>query len=125
MDQWFPGSREKFLAPDSPLEAAPSIPWSLRPPSDLLGDAARATRGSPMGVLIEDISVVVKRSAIDQLCRGGWAGFLAAVPNSTLCADNHLARVGFLSPRETEAFVPRAAHSGLMWPAASVTGRKL
>ena len=70
-----------------------------------------------MAVLIEGISVVVKRSAIDQLFAGGWEGFAAAVPNSTLCADAHLARVGFLSPQETEAFVQRLVSEGLTFAA--------
>ena len=70
-----------------------------------------------MAVLIEGISVVVKRSSIDQLFAGGWESFVEAVPNSTLCVDAHLARVGFLSPQETETFVQRLVSKALTFVA--------
>lgn len=51
-----------------------------------------------MAVLVEGISAVIRRKAIDAKLAGGWPRFVAEVPNATLCADDNLARVGFMSP---------------------------
>jgi hypothetical protein len=66
-----------------------------------------------MAVLIEAISVVVRRDVIERKFKGGWAAFVASVPNATLCADDKLARVGFMSPSDVEAFVHNLEHAGL------------
>ena len=58
-----------------------------------------------MAVLVEAISVVVRRDAIGARYPGGWRGFLSIVPNSTLCADDDLVRVGFMAPPDVEAFI--------------------
>ena len=65
-----------------------------------------------MAVLIEAISVVIRRDRIDKLFPGGWGGFVSAVPNNTLCADDEIARVGFMSPQDTEAFIKRLERGG-------------
>ena len=66
-----------------------------------------------MAVLVEAISVIVRRDAITARFSGGWRQVLAIVPNSTLCADEDLARVGLMSPPDTEAFVRRLENRGL------------
>jgi len=66
-------------------------------------------------VLIEAISVVVKRRAINLSFPGGWDAFKDAVPNSTLCYDNELARVGFMHPHDVERFVKGLVASGLRY----------
>ena len=66
-----------------------------------------------MAVLIEAISAVVRRDAIDARFSGGWHQFLAIVPNRTLCADEDLARVGFMSPSDIETFIRRLEIGGL------------
>ena len=58
-----------------------------------------------MAVLVEAISVIVRRDAINRSYDGGWAGFLSHVPNNTLCADHELARVGFTDPKTVEHFI--------------------
>lgn len=58
-----------------------------------------------MAVLIEAISVVIKRSAIDEKFESNWEGFVADVPNETLCADDELARVGFMTPIDVKSYV--------------------
>ncbi len=68
-----------------------------------------------MAVLVEAISVIVRRDAIEKRFRGGWRGFVNAVPNGTLCADDVLARVGFMSPRDVEAFVRHLEENGLIF----------
>lgn len=58
-----------------------------------------------MAVLIEAISVVIRRDAIERSVPEGWTGFLKVVPNSTLCTDGELARVGFMSPDTVGEFI--------------------
>lgn len=58
-----------------------------------------------MAVLLEAISVVIRRSVITDRFPGGWNEFVLLVPNATLCADDHVARVGFMQPSEVEDFV--------------------
>jgi hypothetical protein len=66
-----------------------------------------------MAVLIEAISVVVRRDSINRCFRGGWTAFLSVVPNATFCADDQLARVGFSDPTSTERFVRCLQDGGL------------
>lgn len=68
-----------------------------------------------MAVLVEAISVIVRRDAINKGFIGGWRGFLNAVPNNTLCADDDLARVGFMSPPDVEEFVRHLERAGLVF----------
>ena len=58
-----------------------------------------------MAVLVEGISVIVRRTSIETHVAGGWKRFQALVPNATLCWDDDLARVGFLTPNEVGAFI--------------------
>ena len=66
-----------------------------------------------MAVLVEAISVVVKKRAIEGRVSEGWNGFVANVPNGTLCHDDDLARVGFMHPTDVQAYVQRLESCGL------------
>ena len=66
-----------------------------------------------MAVLVEAISVVVRRIAIDARLTGGWPRFVADAPNATLCADEALARVGFMSPADAKSFIDHLEQHGL------------
>lgn len=66
-----------------------------------------------MAVLCEGISVIVRRDAIEYHIDGGWAAFDELVPNSTLCSDGELARVGFMDPGSVRAFVETLESHGL------------
>ena len=66
-----------------------------------------------MAVLVEGISVIVKRRDIDTGFEGDWDSFLSVVPNATLCSDGELARVGFMSPGEVENFINELTARGL------------
>lgn len=66
-----------------------------------------------MAVLVEGISLVIRRSSLSRLFLGGWQRFLATVPNETLCFDEDLARVGFMSPGDVEGFVYQLEDEGL------------
>lgn len=66
-----------------------------------------------MAVLVEAISVIVRRDSIDKRFHGGWREFENVVPSSTLCSDDELARAGFMSPPDVEAFVRLLEKGGL------------
>jgi len=66
-----------------------------------------------MAVLVEGISVIVKRDAIVAVYPGGWDAFVRGAPNRTLCADTELARVGFMTPQDVETFVKHLEQVGL------------
>jgi hypothetical protein len=66
-----------------------------------------------MAVLVEGISVVVRRDAIAQRMAGGWPGFVDLVPNQTLCTDGVLARVGFMAPVDVRVFFELLESNGL------------
>jgi len=67
-----------------------------------------------MAVLIEGISVVVRVNSIASKFRGGATAFKRIVPNRTLCADNELARVGFMTPLDSDSFVRVLTEAGLI-----------
>jgi Tetratricopeptide repeat len=66
-----------------------------------------------MAILIEAINVVVKLDVLRTRYPGGIAAYEQDCPNRSFCADNHLARVGFLNAEEMEAFVARLDELGL------------
>lgn len=68
-----------------------------------------------MAVLVEAISVIVRRDAIARKFGGGWPEFVSGVPNATLCYDEELARVGFMTPPDTEAYINYLETEGLMF----------
>jgi hypothetical protein len=68
-----------------------------------------------MAVLIEGISVVVQCSAIVERYPGGAPAFTAQVPNATLCSDGELARIGFMTPDDTRAYVEGLEQAGLKY----------
>lgn len=68
-----------------------------------------------MAVLVEAFSVIVRRRAIVDRYPGGWPAFLRAIPNATLCDDDHLVRVGFMTPTDVEAFVGMLEAGGLIF----------
>lgn len=66
-----------------------------------------------MAVLVEGISVVVQRRCIESKYKGGWLSFAASAPNATMCNDEQLVRIGFLSPEEVEEYVKALERHGL------------
>jgi len=71
--------------------------------------------GDLMAVLVEGISVVIRRDAIEAKIKGGWQSFQDIVPNQTLCTDGQLARVGFTSPDDVEKFTQSMESGGLIF----------
>jgi hypothetical protein len=68
-----------------------------------------------MAVLVEAISVIVRRDAVENRFPGGWQGFLCQVPNRTLCSDDDFARVGFMSPGDVAAYTSTLEAGGLVF----------
>lgn len=66
-----------------------------------------------MAVLVEAISVIVRRKSIEEKYPGGWKAFVENVPNATLCADDEIARVGFMIPQDVKEFVEHLETRGL------------
>jgi len=75
-----------------------------------------------MSVLVEAISVIVRKSSIEARFPGGWVAFEHAVPNGTLCADDDLARVGFMSPPDAKAFIVELETQGLRFLVDGIAG---
>lgn len=67
-----------------------------------------------MSVLIECISVVVRRETLERLYPGGTAAYERYAPNATFCADAELTRVGFMTPDDVRAFVGRLERLGFV-----------
>ena len=66
-----------------------------------------------MAVLVEAISVVIRKAAIHEKYPGGWDAFTENAPNQTLCADSSLARVGFMTPIDVETYIKYLEKKGL------------
>jgi len=66
-----------------------------------------------MAVLIEGISVIIRVEALLDKFAGGRDAFMRIVPNQTLCVDDEIIRVGFMTPQDTESFVKRLEDAGL------------
>lgn len=70
-----------------------------------------------MAVLVEGISVIVRAGAIVHKYDGGWEAFVANCPDASLCADGELVRLGFMDPRDAQAFVAMLTETGLTYRA--------
>ncbi|MGH7113450.1 MAG: hypothetical protein ACREE9_03045 [Stellaceae bacterium] len=68
-----------------------------------------------MAVLVEAISVIVRRDSIERSFEGEWTAFVSRVPNATLCTDGQLARIGFMSPKAVGEFVEGLQAAGLIF----------
>lgn len=68
-----------------------------------------------MAVLVEALSVIVRRDSIDSYMTGGWSKFVDLVPNQTMCTDEELVRVGFMTPADVEDFVFQLERHGLQF----------
>ena len=66
-----------------------------------------------MAVLIEAISVIIKRDAILRAFSENWNEFVQFAPNNTLCADDEIARVGFMTPVDVEKFTNQLESKGI------------
>lgn len=68
-----------------------------------------------MSVLVECISVIVRRESLERTYPGGARGYEALCPNRTFCADEHLTRVGFMTPADVGMFCEHLERHGLVF----------
>jgi hypothetical protein len=66
-------------------------------------------------VLVEVISALVRVKVIHERFPGGWKAFVSKVPIRTLCWDNELARVGFMTPDDCKKFVDHVESIGIIF----------
>ena len=66
-----------------------------------------------MAVLVEGISVLIRKDSIRDKMIGGDARFKLLIPNNTFCEDDDLARVGFMHPDDVGAFIDELIDVGL------------
>ena len=74
----------------------------------------RPNSDRPMSVLLEAISVIARIDSIQAKYPGGLSAYRAECPNRTLCADEHLVRIGFMTPDDVGQFVRRLRLVGLV-----------
>jgi hypothetical protein len=67
-----------------------------------------------MAALVEANSVIIRVQAIHDRYPGGWSAFIQEVPNQTLCSDNELARIGFMTPEDCNIYVDGLEHHGII-----------
>jgi len=96
--------------PDQP-DARRPLPLSVLPvPRDC---SVHAQEAPAIPVLIEAITVLTRRDAIDSKLEGGWPAFRQLVPNQTFCTDGPLARVAFMDPNAVREYVQQLEAGGL------------
>jgi len=66
-----------------------------------------------MAVLVEAISVLVRKDSVRSKMAGGEERFRLLIPNATYCDDGELARVGFLHPTDVGSFIDELEDGGL------------
>ena len=67
-----------------------------------------------MAVLIEAVSVVIRREAITKKYPGGWPAFVAEKPAPSRCADNVLAALSFWEPADADSCIEFLVRRGLV-----------
>jgi hypothetical protein len=70
-----------------------------------------------VAVLVEAISVIIRADVLLTAYESDWNAFKASVPNETLCADDELIRVGFMSPADVQGYVGKLRERGLTYVA--------
>ena len=66
-----------------------------------------------MAVLIEGISVVLRKDVIEQKYPGGIAQYEKDSPNRTFCADQYLTAIRFMMPKDVQHFVQNLEQHGM------------
>ena len=67
-----------------------------------------------MAVLLEAISIIVRRKAIDAQYFGGWQTFKHDIPDTSFCYDADLVRIGFTAAAYASAYVSELEERGLI-----------
>ena len=68
-----------------------------------------------MPVLAEALSVIIKKESLERLYVGGFIAFLQANQYKTLCYDDDIVRVGFMTPDDVGDFIDKMTSAGLKY----------
>jgi hypothetical protein len=68
-----------------------------------------------MSVLVEAISVIVRKITVEQKYPGGLSRYQEECPNQTFCMDEYLTRIGFMTPADVGSFVGSLQVKGLVF----------
>lgn len=68
-----------------------------------------------MSVLVEGISVVMKKATVEKKYKGGFAQYSQDCPNATLCFDDDLVRIGFLTTEDVRHYVQMLERHGFVF----------
>jgi hypothetical protein len=75
----------------------------------------KTTDSSPVSVLAEALSVIVRRSTLETKYPGGVEGYRRDCPNATFCADKHLTRIAFMVPPDVQRWIDHLTRAGLIF----------
>ena len=67
-----------------------------------------------MSVLVEGISVIVRKETLQAKYPGGLVQYWMDCPNATFCHDSHLVRVGFMAATDVRVWLDRLEERGLV-----------
>jgi len=65
-----------------------------------------------MTVLVEAISVIIRIETIAEKYPGGLDQYISDCPNRSLCMDDEIVRIGFMTPEDTYAFTENLERVG-------------
>lgn len=68
-----------------------------------------------MSVLVEAVTLIVKKHSVRERYPGGWKAFVFEVPNGSLCADDALASISFMAPEDVESYIGFLEKKGLTY----------
>jgi hypothetical protein len=68
-----------------------------------------------MAVLVECISIIIRKDAIESKYPGGLAAFEKNIPSGSFCSDKDIYRIGFMSPNDAEGFAIQLERHGLIF----------
>lgn len=68
-----------------------------------------------MAVLVEGISVIVRRDSITDKYIGGWKAFQNETPSAPFYFDDEIACVGFMTPSDVKAYIDYLTAQGLIF----------
>src|SRR5665213_3419197 len=66
-----------------------------------------------MAVLVEAVSVIVRRDTIERQCLDGWDDFVSGIPAESHCSDGELVCASFMSASVAESFISQLELRGL------------
>ena len=66
-----------------------------------------------MPVVVEGASILIRNATLESAYPDGVAGYERDCPNSTFCTDGQISRIGFMDPKDANAYLTRLTEQGL------------